>query len=163
MKKNEKENKNGLKFTDLDEPLRKHYVISFTYALFIMILGIALAIALKNIFFFAGVSFMALLYAGLNWYQVLCFLENSAINIEGYCVENKTESYMGIKRRFFTIRTEDERYIKVYNDKGCKKVDIDNVVIIYLPKSALFQLNEDTYKINSLYFVYVKKNRATKK
>ena len=58
------------------------------------------------------------------------------------------------------IKLDEETLLKVYNDKARSVCEVGDVVCAYIPSSALFQVNSNTYATNAVYYCFVQETNA---
>lgn len=181
MKKKESKNKqfsipfpNGLRekintskfmqsFNMIDTPLRSHYINILSTLLLSTIAIIAISIAFASFELFIITFIFVILLGGTTIFQINKCLEDDVYRLEGICEDiyipnAKNKDFLS--RDYLIMRTEDNKYIKIYNIKRYK-VEPDNQITIYFPKNSIRILNDDTYTVNSLYLLSITKRHAS--
>lgn len=149
-------------FNTIDLPLRSHYVHTIISLFLCIIASIAISIAFSTFELFIVSSIFIILLAGTTIFQINKCLEDDVFRLEGVCEEIyvpnlKDKNFFA--RDYLIMRTEDNKYVKIYNVKRYK-TKVDNQITVYFPKTSISVSNDDTYVVNSLYLLCITKRHA---
>lgn len=174
---NDKSQDEDIEYSNLPDDLRSHFNWIYILSIFIVSISIVLGIVSKNIYFFIIFAFLGLTIALINTYHVMQTLNGKVICLEGECIEvnyaKGVKKWISYQRSFLTIQvfddnsTSDDRpsiYIVavIPNKTFWRSYKEKNIVRIYVPENAFFKTNDDTYKINSSYYMYCIKSNTSK-
>jgi hypothetical protein len=161
MKNNDNENKVNImsEFCKIDEPLRINITKNLEYGFFTLIISFVFAIWSKEFKLCIAMLIAILVYSSFFIYVGLKYLDGEVKKYTGECIGiSKRVRGEHVTRNYVTIKIDKDTLLRVYNDRMHKKSHLNDTMAIYIPSSALYQLNENTYATNSSYFFYTVKS-----
>lgn len=161
MEQNMKKSAVKEKLSMIDEPLRINLVKNCILAGLLFVIGGLTAVYARSFWIFCGFAILATIYASLHIYQGLKYLDGDVLKYTGACIK-KSPIMEGKKksRKYVIIKLDEETLLKVYNDKARSVCEVGDVVCAYIPSSALFQVNSNTYATNAVYYCFVQETNA---
>lgn len=161
MKNNDNENKVNIvsEFYKIDEPLRINITKNLEYGFFTLIISFVFAIWSKEFKLGIAMLIAILVYSSFFIYVGLKYLDGEVKKYTGECIGiSKRVRGEHVTRNYVTIKIDKDTLLRVYNDRMHKKSHLNDTMAIYIPSSAMYQLNENTYATNSAYYFYTVKS-----
>lgn len=150
----------GEKFTfkDIDEPLRKKFLMKFIEAGIIFIFGASFAIVTKTWVFFVMAMIAALIFANVIAFQVLNVLKGNVAKIEGvfYRYDKAEKIKKSFVRNTLYLKMDDGSYICLHPNNSFSAEE-GNRIAVYTPVKALYKKSADLYEIGEYYHIEITK------
>ena len=143
----------------IDEPLKINIIKNECVAIILVITAIIVSFMAKNFNIFLFMFFLAIVYASIFIYHGLKYLDGDVRKYTGECISisSLTGKNKNV-RRYIVVKIDEETLLKVYNDRAYKICDLNDYISLYIPSSALYQINENTYASNAVYYSFIQKS-----
>ena len=150
-------------FDMIDEPLKINLIKNFIMAILTLVIGIVTAIMSRSFTILLLFIVISLTISSISFYQALKYLDGDVLRYTGSCIK-RSPRYVNKKfeRKYIILKLDEETLLKIYNDKLRKKYNVGDVISVYIPSSALYQINDNTYASNAVYYSYAKRTNIGK-
>lgn len=148
----------------IDEPLRVNIIKNECIAIFLIITVIIASFMAKSFNLFILMFIMAIIYASIYIYHGLKYLDGDVRKYTGECISMSSLTGKNKNvRKYIVIKIDEDTLLKVYNDRAYKICDLNDFISLYIPSSALFQINDNTYASNAVYYSFIQKSNTKNK
>lgn len=165
--KEKKHNDGELKFSEIDEPLKQHYIRLFITLLFSFFVELIVSIVAKSFDVFLFCSVFILIYTIILLIQVYRILSGNVYSYTGECADIHFKSKKNIlDTDRVVIKQTDGTLIKIVphsrKEMNFSMGDTIRVYCVTAPK-YLPRINDNTFSVPSYYFMVCIRSRTPSK